>query len=164
MDPDAEVRVVITDKFRSLRVNGFEGFFCVLRFQGFNYYLAPGANPLTYYMKPLFFWRIDKKIFLLVMLLSVGCTTPGMIMKSWVGHREEELLRQWGPPSKVIDNGRSGKIVTYVPDLNNKDGAKTRYVNARQPVEYIGPRNNEYKRTKSFYVTPMGTIYAWKWE
>jgi hypothetical protein len=85
-----------------------------------------------------------------------------MIMKSWVGHREEELYRQWGPPSSVIDNGQNGKIVTYEPDTNNKDGIKPKYINASQPPEYISPRLNEYKKAKSFYITPLGTIYAWK--
>jgi hypothetical protein len=51
----------------------------------------------------------------------------------------------------------------YVPDSNNKEGVKPKYINAGKPPEYIGPRNNEYKRTKSFYITPMGNIYAWKW-
>lgn len=83
-------------------------------------------------------------------------------MKSWVGHRENELYKQWGAPSKIIENGSNGKIVIYVPDINNKDENKRRYVNASQPVEYITPKNNEYKKTKSFYITPLGNIYAWK--
>jgi hypothetical protein len=82
-------------------------------------------------------------------------------MKSWVGHRESELYLRWGPPSKVIENGSNGKIVMYVPD-SNKVGAKSKYVNASQPVEYFSPRSNEYKKVKSFYITPMGNIYAWK--
>jgi hypothetical protein len=81
-----------------------------------------------------------------------------MIMKSWVGHREEDLYRQWGPPSKVIDKGRDGKIAMYIPD------GRPRYTNAGKPVESITQRNNEYKRTKSFFITPMGNIYAWKWD
>ena len=104
--------------------------------------------------------RIIKILFL---TLLTGCTTPGMIMKSWVGHREEELYHQWGPPSKVIDNGSNGKIVVYLPDTN-KDGNKRGYINAGKPPEYITPRNNYYKRIKSFYITPMGNIYAWKWD
>lgn len=87
-----------------------------------------------------------------------------MIMKSWVGHTENELYRGWGPPSKVIDNGSNGKIVMYVPDINDKDGAKPGYINASRPAEYISPRNNEYKKTKTFYISPSGNIYAWKWE
>ena len=86
-----------------------------------------------------------------------------MIMKSWVGHREEELYRQWGAPSKVIDNGRDGKIILYVPGGNNREGDKKRYINASKPPEYISPRNNEYKRVKTFYITALGNIYSWKW-
>jgi len=107
---------------------------------------------------------MNKKIVLLLLLIPfIGCTTPNMMMKSWVGHTENELYRKWGAPSKVTDNGRNGKIVTYVPDLS-KGGTKVRYVNASQPVEYLGPRNNAYKKTKSFYITPLGNIYAFKWE
>jgi hypothetical protein len=106
--------------------------------------------------------RIKTGLFLLI-IPFMGCTTPNMIMKSWVGHRQEELYRQWGPPSRVIDNGQNGKIVMYVPDSINKEGIKPKYINASKPPEYIGPRNNEYKKTKSFYITPLGTIYAWKW-
>ncbi len=108
---------------------------------------------------------MKKKVLLSAFLLSlIGCTTPRMIMKSWVGHTENELYQHWGTPSKVIDKGSDGKIVVYVPDINNKEGSKTKYINASQPVEYISPRNNEYKKTKSFYITPMGNIYAWKME
>jgi hypothetical protein len=104
-----------------------------------------------------------KILFVFTIFYFSGCTTPNMIMKSWVGHTENELYKHWGPPSKVIDNGGNGKIVMYIPDIN-KDGIKLRYVNASQPVEYIGPRNNEYNKTKSFYITPMGNIYSWKME
>jgi hypothetical protein len=107
--------------------------------------------------------RVVFKIVLPV-VLCVGCTTPKLIMKSWVGRTENELYARWGAPSKTIDNGSNGKIVVYIPDMVGKDGVRFRYSNARQPVAYIGPRNNEYKKTKSFYITPMGTIYAWKWE
>jgi hypothetical protein len=101
---------------------------------------------------------------ILILFTFPGCTTPNMIMKSWVGHREEELYRQWGPPSRVIDNGHDGKIVMYVPDSINKAGVKPNYINASKPPEHIGPRNNEYKRIKSFYITKTGNIYAWKLE
>ena len=107
---------------------------------------------------------MNKNILLLIILPFIGCTTPNMIMKSWVGHTDSELYRLWGPPSRTIDNGHNGKIVMYIPDINNKDGIKLKYVNASRPVEYIGPRNNAYKKTKSFYITPMGNIYAWKLE
>jgi hypothetical protein len=108
---------------------------------------------------------MHKKILLLVIIIPfIGCTSPNMIMRSWVGHTENELYRHWGPPSKTIDNGSNGKIVVYVPDSSNKGVNRQRYVNASQPVEYLSPRNNQYKKIKSFYITPMGTIYAWKWE
>lgn len=108
-------------------------------------------------------------ILLPFLLLFMGCTTPNMIMKSWVGHSEDELYRRWGPPTKTIDNGRDGRIVKYVADSNATKPAygkhaTSKYVNAKQPTEYITPRNNEYIKTKSFYVTPLGNIYAWKWE
>ena len=101
--------------------------------------------------------------FFLVTFPFWGCTSPNMIMKSWVGHREEELYRQWGPPSTVIDNGHDGKIVLYLPDSTSKNPGERKYINAGKPVEYITPRNHEYKRTKRFYITPLGNIYAWKW-
>jgi hypothetical protein len=87
-----------------------------------------------------------------------------MIMKSWVGHREEELYRQWGLPSKVIERGHDGKLVLYIPDSVAKAGVKPKYVNAGKPPKYITSRNNEYKRTKVFYISPMGNIFNWKWQ
>ena len=102
-------------------------------------------------------------IFSLMIFCFVGCTTPNMIMKSWVGHREEELYRQWGPPSTVIDEGRDGKMVVYLPDSTSRNRGERKYINASKPVEYITPRNNEYKKAKRLYITPMGTIYSWKW-
>jgi hypothetical protein len=105
-----------------------------------------------------------KRVPFLIVLAFMGCTTPNMIMKSWVGHRENELYRHWGNPSKVIDNGPDGKIVIYLPVTDTKDGIRPKYINAGKPTEYITPRNNEYKRAKSFYISPMGNIYAWKWE
>jgi hypothetical protein len=104
-----------------------------------------------------------KTTLLLMILAFTGCTTPNMIMKSWVGHREEELYSRWGPPSRIVDNGSNGKIVMYVPDSVNKEGVKPKYINAGKPPEYLSPRVHEYKKTKLFYITPLGTIYAWKW-
>jgi hypothetical protein len=107
---------------------------------------------------------MGKRILWLFMLPVIGCTSPNMIMRSWVGHSENELYREWGQPTRTKENGSDGKIVTYIPDsMTNLPPAK-RYVNAKQPREYITPRNNEYKRPKSFYITPMGNIYAWKWK
>lgn len=111
---------------------------------------------------------MNRTFLLLLILPFIGCTTPNMIMKSWVGHRENELYLKWGTPSKTIDNGSNGKIALYEPDVN-KDGGKSRfsasrYVNTGKPVESIRPGNNEYKKIKAFYISPMGNIYAWKWE
>jgi len=107
---------------------------------------------------------MHKNIILSLLILPfIGCTTPNMIMKSWVGHTETELYHMWGPPSKVIDNSHNGKIVIYLPD-NNKGATRKKYINASHPVEYIGPGNNAYKKTKLFYITPLGNIYAWKFE
>jgi hypothetical protein len=103
------------------------------------------------------------RIFLIIFIISLlACTTPRMIMKSWVGHTEQELLSHWGTPTKTIENGSNGRILVYVPDMNNKNGVNLRYVNTGRFVEHIPPRSNEFKKTKSFYVTPMGNIYAWK--
>ena len=100
----------------------------------------------------------------LAVFFSAGCSTPGQIMKSWVGHREIELYKSWGPPSEIIDNGSDGRIAIYKPEKAAEKDSRRRYINTGNPVEYISPRNNEYRKTKAFYITPMGNIYSWKWK
>jgi hypothetical protein len=43
------------------------------------------------------------KILIIILLICMtACTTPAMIMKSWVGHSESELYQHWEHHAELL--------------------------------------------------------------
>jgi uncharacterized protein YcfL len=94
-----------------------------------------------------------KKLLLLVMaVVLVGCAaifdeaeshsaakTP--IMESWIGKTQSELIMVNGAPSRIITDGKGGKILVWE---ESNEGRLLRYTN--------------------FWADSEGVIYHWKWE
>lgn len=97
------------------------------------------------------------------MILFLSCATiqpdtrPTLseVCKTWIGGQAGDLMRSWGPPTTVIDDGEGGRIMTWKHDKN---------------IMYTGPFIFGIYRTtaitKESYVSmwarPEGTIYFWK--
>jgi hypothetical protein len=81
---------------------------------------------------------------------------------SWVGHHQSELIARWGPPTKVVPDGKGGNIVTY-ESLKARwgDQIDKRIVGgANYPTI---PLQAGYRAIRTFYVNENGIIYACKW-
>jgi len=109
---------------------------------------------------------------MLFALNSFGCapkvndfkkaSTISRFMDSWVGHYQSELIAYWGPSTKIVSDGKGGKIIIY-------ESLKGTWGNERDKrivggTHYpAGPRQPGYAATRIFYVNEKGIIYSWKW-
>jgi hypothetical protein len=48
--------------------------------------------------------------------MSEGYHSTERTMRSWLGHRESELLMAWGPPVAVLDAGDGSTILVYTQE------------------------------------------------
>ena len=110
--------------------------------------------------------------FMLFALGSSGCTrtvsdfkkasTINRVLASWVGHRQSELLAFWGPPTKVVSDGKGGKMVIY-ESLKGRWGDQTKKPIVGGAHYFAKPTQPGYTATRTFYVNEKGIVYAWKW-
>jgi len=47
------------------------------------------------------------------LLLFGGCATTKSKMESWLGHKESELVSNWGAPHLVLDTRDGKRILTW---------------------------------------------------
>lgn len=86
---------------------------------------------------------------------SVGCASISNGMQSWNGHTSQDLILQWGPPSRTTTDGAGGEVLVY---------EFWRPVN-RAFVPYAGwVQTGGYTAVRSFYVNASGVIYNWRWQ
>jgi hypothetical protein len=52
-------------------------------------------------------------IIVLCSAILIGCATTRSVMESWVGHRESELVSNWGAPYAAIDTRDGKRILTW---------------------------------------------------
>ncbi|MDY6951819.1 MAG: hypothetical protein SWE60_09915 [Thermodesulfobacteriota bacterium] len=83
-------------------------------------------------------------------------------MDSWVGHYQSELIASWGPPTRVIPNGKDGSIIIYESLKGAWGSEKDKRVvgGTHYPA---GPREHGYAAIRTFYVNEKGIIYSWNW-
>lgn len=85
------------------------------------------------------------KFWIIVMLcltLLMSCVTTKAVMDSWMGHKESELVSNWGAPHRSIDTRDGKRILTWES------------------------RWGEYRRnlcTKTFTVDKSGVIVNWSY-
>lgn len=80
------------------------------------------------------------------------------IMASWVGHHQSELIASWGPPNRIMPDGKGGTVLDY---SHYKDLGQRGYIDRRGNI-YTYPRG--YQATRLFYVDSDGIIYNFKWK
>ena len=110
--------------------------------------------------------------FMLFALNSFGCapkvndfkkaSTINRIMDSWVGHYQSKLIANWGPPTKIVPDGKGGNIITYESLKGTWGNVKDKHIvgGTHYPTR---PRQPGYAATRIFYVNEKGIIYSWKW-
>ena len=89
-------------------------------------------------------------------MLFWGCATSWgyeKILKTWVGHDVNELIRDWGPPADVTKLPDGSMMYTWWFDggaLEKSIGKKAKAV-------------NRYCKT-TFAVNNQSVIQTWRWE
>ena len=111
-------------------------------------------------------------LFTLIALNSFGCAQKVNdfkkasiirgIMDSWVGHYQSELIAYWGPPTKIVSDGKGGNMIIYESLKGTWGDLKDKRIvgGAHYPTR---PRQPGYAATRIFYVNEKGIIYSWKW-
>ena len=111
-------------------------------------------------------------VFMLIALNSSGCTQKVKdfkkasiirgIMDSWVGHYQSELIAYWGPPTKIVSDGKGENMIIYESLKGTWGNLKDKRIvgGAHYPTR---PRQPGYAATRIFYVNEKGIIYSWKW-
>ncbi len=108
-----------------------------------------------------------------------GCTAQmNQTMQSWVGHRYSEVVGQWGPPTRVLDDGARGKMMIWeeTRSFTSPGYAQTRPYgvfstspNVLTPppsyqTTYTPPQTSTYTASRTFWVNSEGIIYNWAWK
>ena len=50
---------------------------------------------------------------LLLVLLTLGCSSINDLMQNGIGQPISTIIDQWGPPSRVTSDGRGGKVYIW---------------------------------------------------
>ncbi|MDH3997287.1 MAG: hypothetical protein OET90_00465 [Desulfuromonadales bacterium] len=66
-----------------------------------------------------------KFVFLIFIVLLVGCTNYSWMLDSWVGASEAELVEVWGEPDTVLSLD-PGKVLTYDKYWSDVSGVHNR--------------------------------------
>ncbi|MEJ0106803.1 MAG: hypothetical protein WDO19_31525 [Bacteroidota bacterium] len=97
-----------------------------------------------------------------LLFIVISCTSPSKIMSSWVGKTKAELLRSWGPPLSVSGDGQGGEILVYSSTVTLGETPGQTYNNINSGISYTVPKNNQYERTRMFFVNANNVIYYWR--
>ena len=88
--------------------------------------------------------RYSLQLFAMLLIICVGCTTPSVVMKSWVGHHESELVSKWGAPDSIIELQDGKKVYTWKRGWSDQHGV--------------------YQGRQSFTIDTEGKVIYWSYE
>ena len=61
---------------------------------------------------------------IIMLLFIVGCTTPGAVMREWVGQQESDLISSWGAPDSIAELKHGTKVCTWKKIWNDNSGVR----------------------------------------
>jgi hypothetical protein len=104
----------------------------------------------------------------LALFISTGCgpsdkeiearrAEVNKALNSWVGSHYSELIKSWGAPQQIMDDGKGGKIIVYEEycDLGTIGNVDRR--------GNIHTQDLGYSRRREFYTDDNGVIDSWRW-
>lgn len=104
-------------------------------------------------------------ISVVLMLAAAGCASSiNDQMASWIGHHQQELILDWGPPTRSASDGADGWILIYEYDRNFGQIPGHAYVGPDGSTWYTAPERSGYTARRMFWVHSDGTIYSWRWQ
>jgi hypothetical protein len=108
---------------------------------------------------------------------STSCVSAGdrisKDMASWVGHTENELIADWGNPTRQVSDDNGGKIFVYEFQRESTSPAvltthkcaswEADCVNGGRAV-YQPSSTSPWTVLREFWIDGDGVIYKWKWK
>jgi len=115
-----------------------------------------------------------KSLIFLCLILAVllgGCGgNISKTMATWIGHPSSELIASWGPPTRVMGDGKDGQLFIYESGRSfSSPGYATTQTSGTisRPLyqtTYSPPVTSGYTASRTFWVNGEGTIYSWSWK
>jgi len=99
-----------------------------------------------------------------VALILTGCATRRTreteIMRSWIGYHQSELIAEWGPPTRIMPDGKGGTVLDY-SYYKNLGGSGS--ITSVGRWRFMSISRSGYGSARFFYVNSDGIIYNFKW-
>lgn len=95
---------------------------------------------------------MKKFILLSAILLLYACASSKKTGDKWIGDSERNIIKTWGPPVRIINNGDQGEILVYAEQIFTND-------NNDQGSKIAGPNYWDYIYV---YANKDGKIYSYK--
>jgi len=95
---------------------------------------------------------------------AAGCSSINNQMESWIGAHQQELILQWGPPTRTASDGADGWILIYEYDRDFGQIPGKAYAGPDGAVWYTAPERSGYTARRMFWVHRDGVIYSWRWQ
>jgi hypothetical protein len=116
-------------------------------------------------------WPVAATGVLLVALTLAASACAGRrfdaLMRSWEGQSAADLLRTWGQPDFLYDDGRGGRVAVYVPAGDTRparsspEAARARAASGREV--YYARLKKSWPTFRLFLVDPAGRVARTEW-
>lgn len=85
-------------------------------------------------------------------------------LNSWLYSDKAELVKTWGPPSRIESDQKGGEIFIYDQSSKGKTGGMV-WTNPKTGVTtYTTPEEYTMYLNIMMYVNPQGKIYHWRYD
>jgi hypothetical protein len=85
-------------------------------------------------------------------------------LNTWLNHDKTELIKSWGPPSRIESDMNGGQIFIYDNSAEGQTGGLI-YTNPKTGLTtYTTPQKYTKYLTTMMYVNQSGKIYHWRYE
>ncbi|WP_258422126.1 hypothetical protein [Aquiflexum gelatinilyticum] len=104
---------------------------------------------------------MKRLIVIFVFILLASCTGQKKLMNKWVGSSKENLISEWGMPSKTVEVEPGGEILVFAQEVNFRHSSANVGSTSGGQMGSVTQNNIEVKKWQYtlFLVDPEGIIY-----
>ncbi|MCS4435924.1 hypothetical protein [Aquiflexum gelatinilyticum] len=104
---------------------------------------------------------MKRLIVIFVIILLASCTGQKKLMNKWVGSPKENLISEWGMPSKTVEVEPGGEILVFAQEVNFRHSSANVGSTSGGQMGSVTQNNIEVKKWQYtlFLVDPEGIIY-----
>jgi len=85
-------------------------------------------------------------------------------LNTWLNSDKTELIKSWGPPSRVESDMNGGQIYIYEKSVDEQTSGYI-YTNPKYGLTtYKTPQDYSYYMIKMMYINSSGKIYHWRYD